>query len=142
MRQPWQRAIVAGGVVAAGCLLLSGCAGTAGPRPLGSTASEWRIEAEQPARVTFGETIDIDTPAGLSLWYTRALTGPGAIEFEAMAVAVGGANDAVSDLNAFWMASDALLKWKTPVSIAGAAVTSKYQPSAAAQASVMKPRFQ
>ena len=107
MRQPWQRAIVAGGVVAAGCLLLSGCAGTAGPRPLGSTASEWRIEAEQPARVTFGETIDIDTPAGLSLWYTRALTGPVAIEFEAMAVAEGGANDAVSDLNAFWMASDA-----------------------------------
>ena len=108
MLQAWQGVTRARGVAVAGCLLLSGCAaGTTGSRPLGPTASEWRIEAEQPARVTFGETIDIDTPAGLSLWYARELTGPVAIEFEAMAVAEGGANDAVSDLNAFWMATDA-----------------------------------
>lgn len=108
MPQPWQGVTRARGVVAAGCLLLSGCvAGTMGSRPLSPIASEWRIEAERPARVTFGEGIDVDTPAGLSLWYARELTGPVAIEFEAMAVAEGGANDAVSDLNAFWMASDA-----------------------------------
>lgn len=108
MLQSWLGATRARGVVAAGCLLLSGCAAsTIGVRPLSPTASEWRIEAEQPAKVTFGEGIDVDTPAGLSLWYRTPLTGPVAIEFEAMAVAEGGANDAVSDLNAFWMASDA-----------------------------------
>lgn len=54
-----------------------------------------------------GGAIDIDTPEGLSLWYLPELTGPVAIRFEAMAVAQGGANDAVSDLNAFWMAANA-----------------------------------
>ncbi len=54
-----------------------------------------------------GCLIDIDTAKGLSLWYLPELTGPIAIRFEAMAVAEGGANDAVSDLNAFWMAANA-----------------------------------
>jgi hypothetical protein len=68
--------------------------------------SQWKIETEQAASVTFGKVIDIETPAGLSLWYTRELVGPVAIEFDALAVSEGGANDAVSDLNAFWMARD------------------------------------
>lgn len=108
MLRPWQGVARARAAVAAGCLLLSGCvAGAMSSRPIGPAASEWRVEAEQPARVTFGKGIDIDTPAGLSLWYRTPLAGPVAIEFEAMAVAEGGANDAVSDLNAFWMATDA-----------------------------------
>lgn len=73
------------------------------------TAAEWRIEAESPdATVRFaGGVIDIETPAGLSLWYARELRGPVQISFEAMAVSDGGANDQVSDLNAFWMATNA-----------------------------------
>jgi hypothetical protein len=67
---------------------------------------DWRVEAEQPARVRFGDVIDIDTPSGLSLWLGRELIGPVSIEFDALAVSEGGANDAVSDLNAFWMARD------------------------------------
>lgn len=51
--------------------------------------------------------IDIDTPKGLSLWYRQELTSPVTISFEAMAVAEGGANDEVSDVNAFWMATNA-----------------------------------
>lgn len=51
--------------------------------------------------------IDIDTPKGLSLWYRVPLRGPVTISFEAMAVSEGGPNDAVSDLNAFWMAANA-----------------------------------
>ncbi len=72
-------------------------------------ASEWRIETEDPAaRVTFapGGAIDIDTAKGLTLWYARPLTGPVRIAFTATAVAAGGPNDQVSDLNAFWMARD------------------------------------
>ncbi|MDP5277521.1 DUF6250 domain-containing protein [Sphingomonas sp. DG1-23] len=81
-------------------LLLGGCVA----RPPATT--QWKIEAEQAAFVTFGEIIDVETPAGLTLWYPRELRGPVAIDFDALAVSEGGANDAVSDLNAFWMARD------------------------------------
>ena len=87
-------------VIGSAGLLLGGCAARAPAGP------QWKIEAEQAAFVTFGDVIDIETPAGLSLWYTRELKGPVAIEFDALAVSEGGANDAVSDLNAFWMARD------------------------------------
>lgn len=94
-------------VVLAGCSFLSGCVpGTMDSRLPGPTASDWRVEAEQPARVRFGQIIDVDTPAGLSLWFKRELVGPVTIEFDALAVSEGGNNDAVSDLNAFWMARD------------------------------------
>lgn len=67
----------------------------------------WQIEAEQPARVSVREgELDIDTPAGITLWFKPELQGPLRIEFEATAVSEGGANDQVSDLNVFWMASN------------------------------------
>nr|WP_277998466.1 DUF6250 domain-containing protein [Sphingomonas liriopis] len=71
--------------------------------------SAWTIEAESPAaQVTFRHgTIDIDSPKGLTLWWRRPVAAPVTIAFEAMAVAKGGANDRVSDLNAFWMATQA-----------------------------------
>ncbi|RDE07528.1 DUF6250 domain-containing protein [Sphingomonas aracearum] len=71
-------------------------------------SSRWRIEAESPdARVSErGGTIDIDTPKGLTLWWKQPVGSPVTISFEAMAVSAGGANDRVSDLNAFWMATD------------------------------------
>jgi hypothetical protein len=91
---------------AAAWFVVAGCAGD-GPRSLPIAADAWRVEAERPARVAFADgLIDMDTPAGLSLWYSQPLDGPVAISFEAMAVSEGGPNDAVSDLNAFWMASD------------------------------------
>ncbi|MGN7160166.1 DUF6250 domain-containing protein [Sphingomonas sp. SAFR-052] len=69
----------------------------------------WRTEAESPqAKVRYlpGGVIDIDTPRGLTLWYPDRLDGPVRIAFDAMAVSAGGPNDQVSDLNAFWMATD------------------------------------
>ena len=68
----------------------------------------WTIEAESPdTRVTIDHgTIDIDSPKGVTLWSNRAVAAPVTIAFEAMAVSAGGANDQVSDLNAFWMATD------------------------------------
>lgn len=93
--------------VAIAALMLASCA-TLPVRPLIPEARDWVIEAEDGAsKVTFADgEIDIDAPEGLSLWYARPLAGRVSIEFEAMAVAKGGANDAVSDLNAFWMATD------------------------------------
>jgi hypothetical protein len=48
----------------------------------------------------------IDVPAGVTLWFKPKLMGPVSIEFTATAIAAGGPNDAVSDLNVFWMASN------------------------------------
>ncbi|KQN72087.1 DUF6250 domain-containing protein [Sphingomonas sp. Leaf62] len=82
---------------------------TAGCAHIHDGPPAWRTEAESPsARVRFlpGGVIDIDTPRGLTLWYPRRLDGPVRITFDAMAVSAGGPNDQVSDLNAFWMATD------------------------------------
>ena len=69
---------------------------------------QWTIETEKPAQVTaHGGVLDIDTPAGLTLWFRPELVGPVMIEYEAQAVSESGPNDRVSDLNAFWMARDA-----------------------------------
>ena len=79
------------------------------PPPPPAVASPWRVEAEDPAtRVGYGRdgTIDIDAPAGVTLWHGRRIDGPVAISFRAVAVSDGGRNDRVSDLNAFWMATD------------------------------------
>lgn len=68
----------------------------------------WVVEAEDPA-AKVSEThgvIDIDSAKGITLWSPRKLSGPTTIRFEAMAVAAGGPNDKVSDLNAFWMAHE------------------------------------
>jgi Domain of unknown function (DUF6250) len=69
--------------------------------------AHWALESEQPARVTAaGGVLDIDTPAGLTLWFRAELRGPVLIEYQAAAVSAGGPNDRVSDLNCFWMATD------------------------------------
>jgi hypothetical protein len=65
----------------------------------------WIVEAEQPAHVSFqGGILDIDSPAGVTVWLQREITTPVEIEFDATAVSAGGPNDHVSDLNVFWMA--------------------------------------
>jgi hypothetical protein len=90
------------GVVA----LLAGCAGT-DPRFAGidDDFRHWQVESEQPAQVSLRRGVmDIDSPAGITVWLRHELTGPVEIEFQATAVAAGGPNDQVSDLNVFWMA--------------------------------------
>jgi hypothetical protein len=70
-------------------------------------AANWVVEQEKPARVVARDgVLDIDTPAGLTLWFKHELTGPVEIEFQATAVREGGPNDQVSDLNVFWMANN------------------------------------
>lgn len=91
-------------------LILAGCAALAPGKLLfrddfTAGLANWHIEAEKPARVTaMNGVLDIDAPAGVTLWFKRRLEGPVSIEFDATAVSEGGANDQVSDLNVFWMA--------------------------------------
>ena len=97
---------------ALGCLI--GCAprGRPGERLIHrddfrAGLANWRIEAERPGRIAArGGVLDIDVPAGVTLWFGAPLQGPVAIDFDVTAVSEGGANDAVSDVNCFWMASD------------------------------------
>jgi hypothetical protein len=100
-------------VLAASAVLASGCVRLSeGDRVLyrddfDRGLGQWLVEAEQPGRVAaVGGMLDIDVPAGVTVWFRPQLEGPVAIDYDAMAVAEGGPNDAVSDLNCFWMATD------------------------------------
>lgn len=69
--------------------------------------AQWHIEAEKPGRIHAANgVLDIDVPAGVTLWFKPRLEGPVEIEFDATAVSEGGPNDQVSDLNVFWMANN------------------------------------
>lgn len=69
---------------------------------------QWKTELEKGGQVTATDgRLEIDVPAGATIWLKAPLEGPVLIEYEATAVKAGGANDRVSDLNCFWMAHDA-----------------------------------
>lgn len=67
----------------------------------------WRVESESPDyRLRFlGDTLEISAPEGLTLWRKDKLHVPLTIEYDAMVV-VENADDRLSDLNCFWLASD------------------------------------
>jgi hypothetical protein len=93
----------------AAAALLAGCATCAdrGSLPTGvmNDFRHWTVEAERPAHTALHHgVLDLDAPAGLTLWLEHELSGPVRIDFDATAVAAGGPNDRVSDLNVFWMA--------------------------------------
>jgi DNA-binding LytR/AlgR family response regulator len=72
-----------------------------------SGLGQWLIEAERGGRFEArAGVLDIDSPAGVTLWFRPALEGPVAIDYEVTAVAEDGPNDEVSDVNCFWMATD------------------------------------
>ena len=68
----------------------------------------WMIESESPDyRVAhLGDTLEIVSPKGLTLWRKEKMKGNVVIEYDACVMDEGGAEDRVSDLNCFWMASD------------------------------------
>jgi hypothetical protein len=51
--------------------------------------------------------LHLDVPAGATFWFRPELRGPVLIQYETTMIQRGGPNDRVSDLNCFWMASDA-----------------------------------
>lgn len=72
-----------------------------------SVIDEWEIEAEHSAtHLQFRQdTIEIWTPAGLTLWRRQPLSVPFLLEYEAMMV-LRDSTDRLSDLNCFWLATD------------------------------------
>jgi hypothetical protein len=67
----------------------------------------WAVELEQGGTVTARRGIlEVDVPAGATIWFRQPLAGPYVLEYTATPVSAGGANDRVSDLNNFWNAVD------------------------------------
>ncbi|MGW1626825.1 DUF6250 domain-containing protein [Streptomyces sp. NPDC002172] len=68
---------------------------------------QWRAELEKGGTVTAENgVLDVDVPAGASVWFKRPFAGRYEIDYTATPVSAGGANDRVSDLNSFWNARD------------------------------------
>ncbi|MFF9040730.1 DUF6250 domain-containing protein [Streptomyces sp. NPDC014892] len=68
---------------------------------------QWAVELERGGTVTASRgVLEVDVPAGATLWFRRRLEGPYVIEYTATPVSAGGVNDRVSDLNNFWNAVD------------------------------------
>ena len=68
----------------------------------------WYVESESPEyRVTFlGDTCEILSPKGLTLWRKEKMEKGMTVEYDACVMDEGKAGDRLSDMNAFWMASD------------------------------------
>ena len=66
--------------------------------------SEWVIELERPGTVAASDgALEIDVPAGATLWFKRELHAPVEITFEATAIAAAGPNDRVSDIDEMFL---------------------------------------
>jgi hypothetical protein len=73
-----------------------------------SGLNQWVVELEKPGVVEAKQGIlHLDVPAGATVWFRPELHGPVMIRYEATMIGRGGPNDRVSDLNCFWMATDA-----------------------------------
>lgn len=69
----------------------------------------WQVESESPQyKVTplGGDTLELLSPKGLTLWYRQKLTGDITAEYDACVMDEGKPGDRLSDMNLFWMASD------------------------------------
>ena len=76
----------------------------------------WQVESESPGyKVTFlGDTCEIMSPKGLTLWRKEKMKKGMTVEYNACVMDEGKTGDRLSDMNAFWMASDPHAKniWK------------------------------
>jgi hypothetical protein len=67
----------------------------------------WTAELQDGGTVTARRgALEVDVPAGATLWFRERLEGPYLLEYTAVPVSAGGPNDRVSDLNNFWNATD------------------------------------
>ncbi len=68
----------------------------------------WAVEQQPGGTVTTQDgALVIEDAGGCTVWFRERLTAPVAIDYDITAVAAGGPHDRVSDVNCFWMASNA-----------------------------------
>ena len=85
--------------------------------------------------------LNVDVPAGCTVWFRPELHGAVMIQYQARMVKAGGPNDRVSDLNAFWMATDARSPDDlfAPNAPANSATTTNFAPTMWARAETRIP---
>ena len=68
----------------------------------------WQVESESPEyKVSFkGDTCEILSPKGLTLWRKEKIQQGMTVEYDACVADEGKTGDRLSDMNAFWLASD------------------------------------
>ncbi|TRX71894.1 DUF6250 domain-containing protein [Carboxylicivirga sp. M1479] len=72
-----------------------------------SKLDNWTVEQREGGTVQLvNNSMDIDDVNGCTVWFNTKLKGNVLIEYDAIVIDKGGANDRVSDLNCFWMAKD------------------------------------
>jgi rhamnogalacturonan endolyase len=74
-----------------------------------SDSSHWIAEFENPSGSSLSirnGTLDISASAGATVWLNTKLTGNVLISYDVTVIDSGGRNHRVSDMNAFWMASE------------------------------------
>ena len=71
-------------------------------------AKFWQVESESPEyKVSFkGDTCEILSPKGLTLWRKEKIQQGMTVEYDACVADEGKTGDRLSDMNAFWLASD------------------------------------
>ena len=71
-------------------------------------AKYWQVESESPDyKIDFkGDTCEILSPKGLTLWRKQKMLQGISVEYDACVVDEGKEGDRLSDMNAFWLASD------------------------------------
>lgn len=95
-------------LLALACLLPAARAQTLYTDDFRHGLGQWVLELEKGGSVAARDgLLSIDVPAGCTVWFKHELTGPVEIQYDARMIQAGGSNDRVSDLNAFWMATDA-----------------------------------
>lgn len=72
-------------------------------------SDQWRVEFEQPNTSTINwkdGILDLISSRGATVWLDLKLSGNIEITYDETLIEAGGAFDRVSDMNAFWMATD------------------------------------
>ena len=74
-----------------------------------SDLSNWKVEFEKPDSSSIqliDGKLDVSAARGASVWFNPKLKGNIMIIYDVTVLDKGGKNDRVSDMNAFWMATD------------------------------------
>ncbi|WP_372937202.1 DUF6250 domain-containing protein [Seonamhaeicola sp.] len=67
----------------------------------------WQVEQMEGGTVEIRDgKLEINDVKGCTVWLKKKFEGPIIIEYDVFIIENGGANDRVSDLNCFWMATD------------------------------------
>jgi hypothetical protein len=94
-------------LVAAICTIALFSLPAAAAQDASPSSSRWMVEQMPGGDVKQqAGSLEISDVAGCTVWWREKLTAPFTVSYDVTMIAAGGANDRVSDLNCFWLATD------------------------------------